>query len=287
MKVFISWSGKRSRLVAELLHNWIQCVIQAVEPWVSSHDIDRGAVWFSQISNELGASTQGIICLTRDNKDKPWILFEAGALAKGLTSSRVYTLLVDLKPEDIKDPLAQFNHTMPTKDDVFKLILSVNRGLDGRPISDTILRQVFEANWPQFDERFKTILSETESEAAPEIIREPSDMLSEILEAVRGLDRRVRVVETNSISGTNRLSAIPVDKLDDRLKRSVARTSAMFEVAKNEENRILYLGVVSALVTAGKSDSTIIELLTNQPPYLSVEDVSEILRQARSQNSNS
>lgn len=126
MKVFISWSGNRSRLVAELLHNWIQCVIQAVEPWVSSHDIDRGAVWFSQISNELGTSTQGIICLTRDNKDKPWILFEAGALAKGLTSSRVYTLLIDLKPENIKDPLAQFNHTLPTKDDLYKLVLSIN-----------------------------------------------------------------------------------------------------------------------------------------------------------------
>lgn len=167
---------------------------------MSSHDIDRGAVWFSQISNELGASNQGIICLTRDNKDKPRILFEAGALAKGLTSSRVYTLLIDLKPEDVKDPLAQFNHTLPTKDDLYKLILSINRELDSRPIPDGIIRQVFEANWPLFEEKFENIINETEADTPPEIQRPQEDILSEILNSVRGIERRVSAVEATTNS---------------------------------------------------------------------------------------
>jgi hypothetical protein len=29
MKVFMSWSGQRSKATAELLHYWVKCVVQA------------------------------------------------------------------------------------------------------------------------------------------------------------------------------------------------------------------------------------------------------------------
>ena len=106
MKVFLSWSGPRSKAVAELLNDWLRCVLQACKPWISSRDIDRGALWFSEISGQLSDTGIGIVCLTSDNKSKPWILFEAGALAKGLSHVRVCTLLIDLKPSDIEDSLA-------------------------------------------------------------------------------------------------------------------------------------------------------------------------------------
>jgi hypothetical protein len=32
MKIFISWSGDRSHKVAELLNEWLKCVIQAADP---------------------------------------------------------------------------------------------------------------------------------------------------------------------------------------------------------------------------------------------------------------
>ena len=47
MKIFISWSGERSQKIAELFKDWIQCVIQAAKPWISSHDVDRGALWYT------------------------------------------------------------------------------------------------------------------------------------------------------------------------------------------------------------------------------------------------
>jgi hypothetical protein len=47
MKVFMSWSGKRSHEVAKMFHQWIKCVIQATEPWLSSDAIESGSVWFS------------------------------------------------------------------------------------------------------------------------------------------------------------------------------------------------------------------------------------------------
>lgn len=67
MKVFISWSGERSRKVAELLDDWLQCVIQAPEPWMSSKDIDRGALWFTEISDQLAGTGIGIVCLIKEN----------------------------------------------------------------------------------------------------------------------------------------------------------------------------------------------------------------------------
>lgn len=223
MKVFISWSGERSRQVAELLHTWIQCVIQAVEPWVSSSDIDRGALWFTQITNELSSTTHGIICLTGDNKDKPWILFEAGALAKGLNSSRIYTFLVDLNPEDIKDPLAQFNHTRPTKTDMFKLISSINSGLDTARLKESILVNVFETYWPQFESDFTKILAATEAVTAPEVPRTPDDMLSEILNTVRAFDKRIRTLEIGNshMSEESKLQSRKYESESYKLKKFV------------------------------------------------------------------
>jgi hypothetical protein len=51
--------------VAEYLNEWIQCVIQAVEPWLSTKDIDNGSIWFSDIATQLATTQNGIVCLTR------------------------------------------------------------------------------------------------------------------------------------------------------------------------------------------------------------------------------
>jgi hypothetical protein len=199
MKIFISWSGERSRLTAELLNNWIQCVLQAVDPWLSSKDIDRGSLWFTEITSQLSNTHNGIVCLTKSNLNQPWILFESGALAKGLSSNRVYTFLVDLQPEEVKDPLAQFNHTKPNKDSIYQLIRTINNGLEKSALSESILSNVFETYWPQFEKAFAEILKSTTDEEIKEK-RPKDDLLNEILYSVRGIDRRLRRVESSDMN---------------------------------------------------------------------------------------
>ena len=79
MKIFISWSGPRSKAMAEALKEWLPNVIQAVDPWVSSSDIDAGMRWTPALAEQLQQTQLGILCLTAENLNAPWLLFEAGA----------------------------------------------------------------------------------------------------------------------------------------------------------------------------------------------------------------
>jgi hypothetical protein len=163
---------------------------------MSSEDLDKGTVWFNQISSELSDTSIGIICLTKENKNNPWILFESGALAKGLEEQRVYTLLIDLKPKDIEPPLSQFNHTTPNKTDMKKLLISINKQLGEQALEDKVLEQVFDMYWPQFDKDFKAaIKNHPAGEVEEQEVRSPDDLLSEILSITRNLDKRIRKVE--------------------------------------------------------------------------------------------
>lgn len=198
MKVFMSWSGTRSKAAAELLHDWIKCVIQASRPWISTRGIGRGAVWFSEINNELKDTSVGIICLTHQNKTAPWILFEAGALAKGLTTTKVCTFLVDLHPADIQDPLAQFNHTLPSKDGMMSLAATLNAALEA-PLDSNTLEKVFEAFWPKFEQDFTDLIAQFPQEVNVEP-RSETSLLEEILEGTRGLAQRMRVIEEQRTS---------------------------------------------------------------------------------------
>ncbi|RDL19997.1 TIR domain-containing protein [Pseudomonas jessenii] len=194
MKVFVSWSGRRSKVVAELLSDWIKCVLQASQPWISTRDIDKGAIWFSEISDQLRETAAGIVCLTQENKNKPWILFETGALAKGLSTNRVCTFLIDLQPSDIEDPLAQFNHTTPERTSMWGLISSLNNCLESSRLDERILRQVFDTYWPNFEKLFAEALVNTPTEAEVEP-RSGDSILAEILSNTRMLSSRVRELE--------------------------------------------------------------------------------------------
>src|SRR5689334_7727654 len=121
MKVFISWSGERSGKLAEALREWLPLVLQGVELWLSRNDLDKGARWSLEIAKELEGTKVGIICLTTENKEKPWILFEAGAISKTMETAFVCPYLLDIQPSDVQPPLGQFQATRAQKEDTRKL----------------------------------------------------------------------------------------------------------------------------------------------------------------------
>src|SRR5579871_4502302 len=121
MNVFISWSGETSRRIANTLHDWIPYVIQAVHPFVSAGDIEKGQRWSQVLGSELAKTDYGIICVTSDNLNAPWLHFEAGALSKTL-EEYVSPFLFGVDPKKLPGPLQQFQSTVYEKADVFQLM---------------------------------------------------------------------------------------------------------------------------------------------------------------------
>lgn len=186
MKVFISWSGEVSFEVAKVLKEWIPCVIQDVQPYFSSEDIDKGARWSTDIAKELEAASFGILCVTKDNLESKWLNFEAGALSKAIDKAKVCPLLFRLKPSDISEsPILQFQMANVSKNDIYKLFKSVNNSLGDAGLDDARLDKVFNMVWPQMEKDFDAIKdnedriegSKVEKDSNMEIFEEMLDLL--------------------------------------------------------------------------------------------------------------
>jgi hypothetical protein len=187
MNVFISWSGDRSKGIAEALRKWLKQVINALDPWLSVADIEKGARWRDEVASRLKNSDMGIICLTPGNLQSAWLLFEAGALSKAMDTARVCPLLIDLEPADVSGPLAQFQATRATKNEVRALVRTINSSLpvDARR-GEAELEEAFDVWWPKLDEQLKLLPIET---SPPQPKRPEREILEEILELVRDQNR--------------------------------------------------------------------------------------------------
>lgn len=154
MRIFISWSGERGRLVAGILRSWLADVLHNAEPWVSSEDINAGARWSDELAKELEGARFGIVCLTPESVSAPWVLFEAGALAKTLGSSHVCPYLIKMSSRDLKQPLAQFGAVEADEPGTHKLLEGINRALEsegaGKLPEDRLLR-CFKKWWPDLN----------------------------------------------------------------------------------------------------------------------------------------
>jgi hypothetical protein len=187
VKVFISWSGDLSLGVAKLLRGWLPKVIQALDPYVSSEDINKGARWFLEISKALEESEFGIICTTHSNKNSPWLLFEAGALAKHLSESLVSPFLIDIKPSDLSGPMAQFQATKVTQDEVRNLLTSINRCLGDSALQRERLEETLELRWPELSHGISAAQKESRKSSRKPKRREDRELLEEVLRNTRSI----------------------------------------------------------------------------------------------------
>jgi len=189
MKVFISWSGETSKNIAEIIRQWIPSVIQSVKPYYSPDDITKGTRWSSEIAKELDDSKVGIICLTADNLDSSWIMFEAGALSKNIDKSKVCPILFGVDPSDIKGPLVQFQAAKFNKEEIKKVVRMVNSELESNSLTSEVFESVFEMWWPKLSERIENELNKAKKTNGKEL-RSERDILEEILSLSRNISIR-------------------------------------------------------------------------------------------------
>jgi hypothetical protein len=236
MEIFISWSGERSRVAAEALRDWLPKVINAIKPWLSSADIDKGTRWPTEIASRLEKARAGIICLTPANIHADWILFEAGALSKTIENTYVSPLLIGLEPSQVGWPLAQFQLTRATKEEVSELLKTLNRSLGDQRLADAHLEEAFQVWWPKLENQLKNLPKEAGS-APPKVNLE--DRLDEILGFVRELSRsRIQESPTQDFLTTStehvRVGRYTQSLLTRRLQEELAVKHAT-EALKNLE----------------------------------------------------
>ena len=190
MKIFISWSGQHSLAVAMALRDALPILFNGIGLFVSSEDIRKGKRWLLEVSKELEESNFGIACLTNDNLEAPWLHFETGALSKFLKDASLYTLLVGgLRSGDVQGPLSQFQHTVFEKEDVFKLVKSINSVHGDAKQDEKRLRTIFDKFW--WNDLEKTINGLTPHATKGEKKRSTEEMLYQLIETTTQIARNM------------------------------------------------------------------------------------------------
>jgi hypothetical protein len=189
VKVFISWSGPASKVVAEALRYWLPMVIQSVTPWMSAEDLARGLRWSAELTHQLETTQVGIVCVTRDNLSAPWLLFEAGALSKTTNATFVCPYLLNVEATELTGPLAEFQASIADRDGTKRLLRTINSAPgNAQMLSEKQLDDIFHVWWPKL-EPLLTRFDDSRT-AEPKQMRTDRDMLKEVLELLRAMTRR-------------------------------------------------------------------------------------------------
>ncbi|WP_173180103.1 toll/interleukin-1 receptor domain-containing protein [Desulfosarcina ovata] len=182
----MSWSGERGKKLAGALREWLPMILQHIEPWLSDTDIEAGKRWSVEIARNLEESRYGIICLTRESIEAPWILFEAGAITKTLSSGLVCPYLLDLELTEISGPLAQFQVKKAERISTLQLVQSINKQ-SNKPLDEQIVIKLFDELWNSLESRINSIRKEKISVKEK---RPTEEILEELISVVRTIERR-------------------------------------------------------------------------------------------------
>lgn len=176
-RVFLSWSGDLSKEVALVLKRWLPCVLHSIKTFMSAEDIAKGSPWSLELGSELEKLSFCVVCVTSENFKAPWLNFEAGALSRSLSKSRVAPVMFGISPRDISGPLKLFQSTEFERDEIFRLLKSINNFSDpSEVVPENILNASFEKFWPDLEASIRNIEAEefvrADARETPEILRE-------------------------------------------------------------------------------------------------------------------
>lgn len=177
----------RSKSLAVALRDWLPLVLNYVKPWVSDKDIGAGDRWAQSVAGELETSNFGIICITPENLQSEWVLFEAGALSKSMLDAKVIPLLFGLELSDLSGPLSQFQAQKVELTGIMEVVRSINNAADNKVSEDIILR-IVPPLWPTLQAELDKI---PETRLEEKHMRPQHEILEELVSGVRGLNARM------------------------------------------------------------------------------------------------
>lgn len=156
MKIYMAWSGKRSKDLAYELGKLLGTILESIEPWQSLVDIAAGENWATEVKGRIQSSEYAIFCVTLENSRAGWMQFELGTVFNQLQEHKIIPYLFDLDTRDLVGPIRYFQVVKDTKEGTFRLLRQLNESLP-RPRMENQLQKTFDALWPKFESRLSEI----------------------------------------------------------------------------------------------------------------------------------
>mgnify|MGYP000004652671 CR=1 FL=1 len=167
LTIFISWSRNPAKDIADKLQILLDKIFPNpdIEFFLSSsgkNEIVAGEDFRNKLDNNLMDSNFGILILTKNNFERPWMMFEAGALSKGDNKSRIIPLFFDRDNRKIESPIEKFQNIEYNKEGLLKIIFSITKSLyDSDELGDNqkqLLENQLDTNWKSFKNDIDIIL---------------------------------------------------------------------------------------------------------------------------------
>ena len=201
VKILIGWSGDLARQVAPAVREWLKFVIPDSSPWFSDVDIPKGSDWRRELHETLAGCAASVIIVTQESINSPWLLFEAGAASMALGRKPCCTILIEVAPSEVHDPLATFMATEFTRSGFEKLASDLN-SLSSLDRSAELLAKRFDQNWPDLEGKIRdAVKNHVPATGATKPTRKLEDLVKENLLLTRSM--RTTLEEVSEFCSAN------------------------------------------------------------------------------------
>lgn len=159
-KIFLSWSGKNEKEIALHIKAMLETYYE-VSVFVSDEDIggqERG--WRDSIIENIKKSGYGVVCISPLNRNRPWLLYEAGALEGHLKFKNVSILSLGLPHDLVPSPLKGKQVRVLDKKGYEAFLNDFTKGIKGL----TIRKKFTESSWKSFSKKIKPYLDSIKNE---------------------------------------------------------------------------------------------------------------------------
>jgi hypothetical protein len=218
---------------------------------MSAEDIAPGKLWFGAISQEIKDSRYGIICVTAEHRNAPWLLWEAGALYRGFEDSQfVVPLLINLKKNDLRPPLSHFQVIEVTdKGEMTRLMKSINSRLGEDAIPDELVENQMERCWQELQDAIAKALKDhpvaTNAAGVERTFKEAADELMKDLRAKKS--RSIRRYQHALDQLSPYLDHLPLSQVDESTLQPFKqdRLKGTARLASRRKNKVVMVGTVN------------------------------------------
>ncbi len=246
-----------SKDVATVWRNLVKETFDSVEPFMSEENIGAGERGLAKIAKELAGTSFGIIVVTQENQNSPWLNYEAGALSKDVDDEtvRVAPSLVDFERKtDVTGPIGQFQASLLNREGVEYILVEIAKVVG---VEDASIRKRFANSWrEEYESQFASAKASRGDE--PVTSRRGNDeMLDEILTVVREIARSPMMSEPAEPLTPLERGELLVLEPGDRVRHAKYGIGRVEEVTGEGESAM-------ALVDFGRSGR--VKLMHNHAP---------------------